>query len=237
MKIVVFDNLHERYEELHSRIEQYFSQYTIRGFETAFSLVTYIYDEAKGNVDLLFINISENKEENISLAIDIQEYFPHIHIIFYSHKSDCAEEIFEAVPSYFLLYPFKEDKVEKSIQRVVDNINLEMKQRLSFTHKGQVFKIRLNSINYIESNGRKLCIYSQDGMWEVNMTLDEMMTKLPEQFEKCHRSYIVNLDKILKVSNEEIELFDHQLVPIARARMHQMRERFEEYSIGRNVQC
>lgn len=237
MKIVVFDNINERYEELHKQIQHCFSQYSIKGFSTAFSLVTYIYDDAKGNVDLVFINISENKNENISVAIDIQEYFPHIHIVFYSHKADCAEEIFEAIPSYFLIYPFKEDKVEKSLQRVVSNINLEMKQRLSFTHRGQIFKIRLNAINYIESNGRKLCIHSQDGIWEVNMTLDEMMSKLPEQFEKCHRSYIVNLDKILKITNEEIELLDHQIIPIARGRMHQMKERVEKYNVGRSMGC
>lgn len=237
MKIVVFDRNQERYEELRNQITQYFSEYTIKGFDTAFSLVTHIYDEAKGNVDLLFISISEDRDENIAVATDVQEYFPHIQIVFYSQKSDCAEEIFEAIPSYFLLYPFKVDKIEKSIRRVVSNINLEMKQRLSFSYKGQLFKVRINAINYIESNGRKLWIYSQDGMWELNMTLDEMMSKLPGQFEKCHRSYIVNLDKVSKISNDEIELVNHQLIPVARPRLHQIREKFKEYSIGRNKEC
>lgn len=229
MNIVVMDDRRETYEEIRGMIDQLYSGQNYLWVDNAFALATYLYDEAKGKVDLLIVNITEHRDDNISVAAAIQDYFPHVQIVFYSENNDCAQEIFDAVPSYFLRYPFMINRVSEAVHRVVSNYYSKQEQQITFYIKGQMFKVLVHSIIYIESVGRKLCIYAQDGYREVNMTFEKIKEQLPQHFVQCHRSYIVNMDKVVNVRGEELELADKHLVPIARTRIKDVRDYFQKH--------
>lgn len=228
MKIVVLDETDETYNDLLCKMNTQSVEVVTRRFSTSFSMVTYIYDDVKGDIDLLMINITDSPVEYIAVASAVQNYFPQIHVIFYSRINNYAQEIFDANPSYFLLYPFDNEKFSEAIQRVERNLQCNIRQQLTFRTKGQLFKIQINSIAFIESVGRKLNIYSQDGFREINMTMEEALMKLPKQFVQCHRSYIVNFDRVLQISEERMILTGNFVVPIARGRLKEIKSLFEK---------
>lgn len=224
MRILILDEMESVYQRLCELIDEKNKNIAIKRVKTTFAMVTHIYDEVKGDLDLLMVNITNNSEEFVMAVAAIQSYFPQIHVVFYSEHTDCAELIFEAEPTYFLKLPLSESKMGKAISRVMQHIQKDGEQLLSFRFRGQLQKIPIQSILYIESIGRKLFIYLQDDFREVNMTLDEIMSKLPERFYQCHRSYIVNLDKVTRVGSDGIVLNNNYEVPIARARMKEVKE-------------
>lgn len=223
MQIVILDADIEKSEELKNRLipllkSNFENKPHINVYQNPFAFVTAIYDEMKGDVDLIFVHLSEEKDENIMIAHDIQEFFPHIRVIFYSETCSCAENIFLAIPTYFLKAPIGEKALTLAIQRVISNIQEERNQMLHLVCKGQHQKVKFNSIKYIESAGRKLNIYTQEGLYEINMTMAEIMERLPKQFVVCHRSYVINLDKVMMVQGDVIQLSTREMIPLSRSK-------------------
>ncbi len=210
-------------------LKKNYMQDEIKCFNSTFALATFICDEVKGDVDLLIVCIKSSKDEAIVFAKDMQSFFPHMKLIFFSQTNDCAEEIFDANPTYFVKLPYKAETVMRGMEKIRLLVEDEREQVLNLMSRGQLQKIRFSNIKYVECIGRKLYIYTQDNVKEVNMTIGELMEKLPENFVQCHRSYIVNLDKVLIWSSDELELVTKELIPIARPRQKEIKEIISKY--------
>lgn len=226
MKAVICDRDIEYSDKIKNELVQNFTDFSVVCVSNTFALVTYIYDQIKGDIDLIFIRVNDADDEAISVMKDVQEYFPHISVIFISEKTDCAQQIFELRPSYFLLKPIRRDKLYNSVNRVLGEYADRKNRMLSLSYKGQVIKLSFDSINYMESSGRKIIIYSQGDYREVNMTMADVMKQLPQNFVQCHRSYIVNVDKIVQIIGEEIELSNGNIIPLSRSHIKEVKKVF-----------
>ena len=58
------------------------------------------------------------------------------------------------------------------------------------------------------------------------MTMAEVMKQLPQNFVQCHRSYIVNVDKIVQIIGEEIELSNGNIIPLSRSHIKEVKKVF-----------
>lgn len=103
----------------------------------------------------------------------------------------------------FFFERYREDKTESSF--VVD------------TREEKIF-IPYSHIYYFEARDKKLFVRIKDAEYAFYDTLDELESKLPAQFKRCHRSYIVNTAKILRFIPKDsyIELSDRLGIPISR---------------------
>jgi len=95
-----------------------------------------------------------------------------------------------------------------------------MKKKLCFkTLDGYLF-IRPDDINFIKSDDVYAYIYNDKTKLFVNYSLKVLELKLPEEnFVRCHRSYLVNIDKVVKfirASNFKLLLENGLEVPISR---------------------
>lgn len=222
MRVAILDSVERNIKYLSDFIRNKYSHWIVSGYATTFSLATAVYDELKGDVELLIIHAKE--ESNIGLARDLQNYFPHIRLIFYSETSDCAEKIFEAVPTFFLRLPFREEVVGVALERVKMECEEDIERTFTIHFRGQQQKIRFSTIRYIESFGRKMFLYTDNGSFETYMTMQEVLGKLPAQFIQCHRSYIINLNRIEKCSADSVLLTGKVLVPISKSYLKKVRE-------------
>ena len=216
MKIAILENNDQQYDCLLKFIRSIQEDWKVIRYRSSFALVTGIADEMKGDIDLILIHVSPDHLEHIRMAKDLQDYFAHIKVIFYSESNDYAEEIFEAIPTFFLRLPIKISSLEEAFRRVESDCLMEENQTITIKFRGEIQKLRYPSISYVESVGRKLRFYTSSGCFEVYKTMDELMEELPPQFQQCHRSYVVNTEKIRKVTSDGILLSDMELVPMSR---------------------
>ncbi|MCM1056115.1 MAG: LytTR family transcriptional regulator [Firmicutes bacterium] len=222
MRAVILDNNKQNIEYLSDFIRQSYSHWTVSAYTNTFALATAVCDEFKGDVELLIVSAEE--DSNIALARDLQEYFPHIRIIFYAGATDCAEKIFRAVPTFFLQLPFQEETVLAALERVRAGCREDVGRTLAIQSRGRKQKVRFSTIRYIESYGRKLFLYTDEGSFETYMTVGEALEKLPPRFLQCHRSYIINADRIEKYSADGVVLSGGALVPISRSYQKKIKE-------------
>ena len=73
-------------------------------------------------------------------------------------------------------------------------------------------------IYYFEARDKKLFVRTKNEEYAFYDTIESLAKSLPEQFARCHRSYIVNKQKILRIvpGDNYIELTERIGVPMSR---------------------
>ena len=66
-------------------------------------------------------------------------------------------------------------------------------------NKKEIRKVFLESIILVEQKLRKTTIYTDEDNYRYNSKIDEVMQYLDGRFLKCHQSYIINLDKVVRM--------------------------------------
>lgn len=62
--------------------------------------------------------------------------------------------------------------------------------------------IRIEDIQYFESLQKRTWIYRDKNQYKTSITLKELQTRLPSNFIRIHRSYIINLHYVTRVSKD-----------------------------------
>lgn len=89
-------------------------------------------------------------------------------------------------------------------------------------------------VDFVESVNRANFVSVRGELYPVQMTLDELEAELERYgFFRCHRSYIVNVQKVTKVERFTRNSFDLTLadaaatqIPLAKGRAEAMRDRY-----------
>jgi len=86
------------------------------------------------------------------------------------------------------------------------------------TREEKVF-IPFSYIYYFEARDKKLYVRAKNEEYAFYDTIEALGKRLPDNFRRCHRSYIVNTSKIVRIFPAEnyIELSDQLGVPISRS--------------------
>lgn len=93
------------------------------------------------------------------------------------------------------------------------------------TKEGKTY-IPYSSIYYFEAREKKVFVRLLNEEYGFYSTMDELEKMLPEQFMRCHRSFIVNSDMIKKtlLSQNMIELDHDFMVPLSRSYRQRVKE-------------
>lgn len=81
---------------------------------------------------------------------------------------------------------------------------------------GTYCKIKIQDIIYIKSDGDYLEIHLKDKRFVHHLSLEKFSKILNDKFFRCHRCFIVNIDKIDKLEDDTL-ICDGKLVTLAKA--------------------
>jgi two-component system, LytTR family, response regulator len=90
------------------------------------------------------------------------------------------------------------------------------------------FPVPIEQISHIESLQKSTWFYKDGEQYKTTVTLKELQTRLPSTFIRIHRSYIINLTFIKKItrdltSNFLIQLKDGTELPISQSYINHLR--------------
>lgn len=138
----------------------------------------------------------------------------------------------EILPYALFWRPLQEGDVQETLRQLLSAIGRERpgQAEASFRVKSRqkVQYVPYGDILYFESWNKKLRLRTRHTELSFPGTLGQLEGDLPEQFLRCHRSYIVNRDYVTAVDQKEhlIELEGALCVPLSRG----YRENFVEGS-------
>jgi DNA-binding LytR/AlgR family response regulator len=172
---------------------------------------------ALGNddVELMFIGAELVGEK----SFDVFDFFERsIPVIAFSKEEKYAIKSFDAgVVDYFIL-PGTLDRFLRAVKRAerVGNANANVPEIKDMYVRSNAKSLRVpfDSVLYIEAMADYVIIQTEDCKYIVHYTMKGIQDKLPaDRFVRVHRSYILNMDKIHAIDNQEV-IIKEKRIPI-----------------------
>jgi DNA-binding LytR/AlgR family response regulator len=188
---------------------------------------------SSGNaVDIVFLDIKLQTQSGIEVAKTINALYPRIKIIFMTAHILYALDIFDAAPTYFLLKPLSREKLDAALDSAIHSVNNEKDKIVSINSKGQLYTLRVHLIDYAMSSGRIVTFFEDGRSIELYTKMDDVVPKLGDLFLRCHQSYLVNMDRILRFDKLSLVLFSGVTIPVSKNRHTQAKAAYLKYLGG-----
>lgn len=202
----------------------------IKEYDSAESFL-FAWDDEK-DFDILFIDIQMKKMDGIKMAKRIRESNNNIALVFTTGVAEYISEGYEVEALHYLIKPIKEEKVvqclERAAKRKADT------EYIIFRGGDGVYKFSKRKIIYVEADGHNTLFRVSEGEESVTYTVIEAVKSVEkklagENFIKCHRSYICNLEFIHSIGKNEILFDDGSKIPVSRRAYSVVNEAFINY--------
>jgi len=173
----------------------------------------------KESVDLIFLDIEMPDISGIDFLKQIP-VFPQI--IFTTSKVDYAFEGYEYSITDFLKKPITSQRFQQAVEKAVENQKNKEASRANAKEvyikvEGKYVRLSFENILYFENVGDYVKVKTTDSSFIIYRTLKSIDEKLPaDQFLKVHRSFIINLEKIVDIEENNLVIED-KVIPISRA--------------------
>ncbi len=172
-------------------------------------------------IDLLFLDLKLNSEDGFSILKRIvSESF---YTVIVSAFTDRAIEAYNYGVLDFVPKPVFQERINQALDRVFTNARLDSKTKiLIIKNRNFLETIKVNHIVYLKPAGRYSEIILDSGKKKLHsLPLEKIIKILPENFERIHRSYIINIDLIKKIfsytgTKYEVELSNGLVLPMGR---------------------
>jgi two-component system LytT family response regulator len=172
-------------------------------------------------------------------------------IIFTTAFDQYAIRAFEMNAIVYLLKPFSLERFKESVDKAISrrdsgksNIkdldelkeHLENKEeiinRIVVKSRNSIFVLPVHQVNYIEAQDDYVMVYTDNAHYLKQKTMKYYEDHLdPGEFLRVHRSYIVRLDKIIKIEPYEKSSYiavlkNSEKIPVSRSGYSRLREIF-----------
>lgn len=186
--------------------------------------------------DLIFLDVQMPRINGFEM-LELVEQPPAV--IFTTAFDEYALKAFDAHAVDYLLKPFTQERFDKAVQKwreaaattATTAALLESAAALSPVQSSRIVVksgshikiIPVHEVNYIEAADDYVKIYTKEGSYLKNGTMGHFENILnKEQFVRCHRSYIINVQNITRIDPYEKDshvavLKSGDKIPVSRA--------------------
>lgn len=173
----------------------------------------FAYEEEK-DFDVLLLDIEMGKMSGVELAREIRSGNRSIQIIFVTGYMEYISEGYDVEALHYLLKPVTREKLWEVIDRAAERIQVQERVLLLET-SGETLRIPLYEIKWLEVQKNYVTIHGAED-YSIKRPLKEMIRELDERFFQIHRSYIVNLACVKKITKNEVVLKSGMSLPLSR---------------------
>ncbi len=166
-------------------------------------------------LDFLLLDIEVAKMDGIEAALKLRRRGMDYHIIMLSAHEERYRDAFKIGAFRFVPKPVKEEEFYMALNDV--RIHFAGLKKVKVFRDGVAFQIVQRDILYVESCHTITQIYTRCMEYRSEMTMAAWETCLDKRiFFRCHKSYIVNMGGIEKITDNEIYLITGERIPVSR---------------------
>lgn len=203
----------------------------ISEFESAESFL-FDYEENK-SFEIILLDIQMKDMDGVELAKIIRKGNQAMQIIFITGFPDFMAEGYEVSALHYLMKPVSEPKLFEILDKACNCLN-KMEQSLLITIDGESIRIPIREILYCESFAHKTAIVTKEKSYEVRLPLTNVQKLLGDSFVRTHRSYIVGIRHIKRITRVDVILDNENTIPLSRRSYDQVNQSFIKYFKGEN---
>lgn len=183
----------------------------------------------KFDVVLLDILLDNESIDGLDIAKQIRHFNKECYIIFTTGHMEYLWNAFKCKTFDYLYKPLSEADVENTLERLFDDINGLPKRYLKIDNRNIV--VDVNDVQYISREGMKLIYHTSSNEFETYSSFNKIENSLPDNFVRCHKSFIANLDNVtdIQLSSNTISFKDHSSCDIGPKYKNNLLEVFNNY--------
>lgn len=159
----------------------------------------------KEKPDIALVDINMPNLDGMEAIKSCKELLPSLQVIFTTGCDEFAVEAFKIAAVDYIVKPIEPTRLFNALEKARKFIQLydqpekRRSKRLDIKLQNSILFLPMEDILFIEKESRKTVIHTKDEKYETNEPLNELETRLDHYFLKTHRSYIVNLKKVIKI--------------------------------------
>lgn len=180
------------------------------------SAKSFLFDyESEKDFDILLLDIEMPEINGIELAKTVRKENHSLQIIFITGFYDYFSDGYDVSALHYLIKPVDEGKLFPVLDKAINNLKYRQRSVLINTQDADI-KIPLSDIIYIEAENVFINIHTVNGVYRTRTPLTKFYENLDDSFLKVHRSFIVSLSYVKKITKKDLTLISGDIVPISR---------------------
>lgn len=158
-------------------------------------LVSYI---KENNIDVLILDINLHSDiTGLEIAKEVRKTNKNCYIIFTTGYFEYALVAYKYKTFDYLCKPITIERLEETILRLFEDATGSCKKYIRLDAKNTI--IDENEVQYIKRDGMKIIFHTDNRDYEVYSSFAKIQDKLPDNFVRCHKSFIANVNNITKL--------------------------------------
>ncbi|HHW49729.1 MAG TPA: response regulator [Clostridiaceae bacterium] len=200
--------------------------------------------------DAVFLDIEMPQINGFTVAEEISEMLPETRIVFVTGFDDYAVKAFDINAIDYVLKPASKRRLGQTIDKLVKNrgnhskdaqteesrkaistLSGKQTNKIIAWKENKIFLLRPEQILCFSAKGGEVVAVTKFGQFKVRNTLNCWEERLSESgFFRCHRAFLINLDKIEVIRPMFNNIYDIKLVdypdniPVSRKYAKQLKQ-------------
>ena len=239
--IAICDDEHRQTQYINMLVNKWADEYNIK-------IKTYMFDSAENFksawnenkiYEILLLDIQMGGQSGIELAKELRDSCNtgnKLIIIFITAMPDFANIGYDVSAMHYLMKPVDEVKLFEVLSRAMKSISKSPTALLLPIEKEDGYaRISVGDIIYIESSAHFSEVTTTNGTFKIKMPISELErqlinpTSIEVNFVRCHRSYIVGLKYVDKITKTDIILDNGTAIPLSRRLYHEVNQSLIKY--------
>ena len=160
-------------------------------------VLSYINDNP---IDVLVLDINLHSDLNgIDIANQVREKNKDCYFIFTTAHPEYVFLAYKCKTFDYLCKPISQECFEETILRLFDDIQKSASNRKYIRLDNKNTIIAESEVHFIKRDGMKIIFHTDSRNYEVYSSFAKIKEQLPNNFIRCHKSFIVNVNNISKL--------------------------------------
>lgn len=197
----------------------------------------YLFKAEQNYYDVIFLDISMRGQNGMELARKIREKEKDVILVFVTSDASYVFDGYEVGAYRYLMKPVDEEKLCEILDYARKQKEVEEENYILVKKDSQSVRINLKDIIYIEAQKHyvNLCMENKESI-NIKIAFTELLQETQEKSDTIlltHRSYAVNIEKVVRIGRTECVLSDSSVIPVSRSFYKEVNEAFIKYHLGR----
>lgn len=189
-------------------------------------------DEVKDGkrYDIFILDIEVPDMTGVELGRKLREISDYSFILFLTAYPQYAIEGYDSRAYQYILKDEWESKLETTLMKIHKEIDDRNAPAYRIVINNRMEKLPVKDIYYARKDGKNVIFHTKIGESPIRKTLAEVYAELPEgDFIYVDRSYIVNLEHVMKLKNREVYMSNGDIVPVSYPQLDKVKKGINAY--------